>query len=241
MPTRHRINITGAAKECGEQPSTTTGERGNKLLRLVDYLPQLFLAWSIQLMGVVSPGPSVALILRVAMSQGRLPSLVTALGVACGSIILSLGTVLGMVSIFAQIADLMTVVRWIGAAYLAWLAYKAFRSAARPLALDLKEVPQQGPWRTGLTGFFLQISNPKAIFFWLAIAGVGGLADAPWPVIAIFVVGAFINSFAGHGGYALLLSSLPMRRAYARAKIWIEGSLGCFFLFASYKLATERA
>ena len=42
-----------------------------------DYLPQLFLAWSIQTMGVLSPGPSVALIIGVATGQGRLPSLVT--------------------------------------------------------------------------------------------------------------------------------------------------------------------
>ena len=76
--------------------------------------------------------------------------------------------------------------------------------------------------------------------FWLAVAGVGGVGDAPLPVIALFVAGAFVNSFAGHGGYALLLSAAPIRRFYARAHRWIEGALGCFFWFASVKLATAK-
>ena len=39
---------------------------------MTDYLPQLLLAWSIQWMGIVAPGPSVALILGVATKRGPL-------------------------------------------------------------------------------------------------------------------------------------------------------------------------
>ncbi|MCG6858710.1 MAG: LysE family translocator [Salaquimonas sp.] len=207
---------------------------------MTEYLPQFFLAWSIQLMAVASPGPAVVLILGVAVSRGRLPSLITAFGVACGAIVLSLATVLGIAAIFARVAELMTVVRMIGAGYLLWLAFKAFRNAARPGELDIVAVRRQSAWRTALAGFALQVSNPKAIFFWLAIASVGGAGDAPAPMIAIFVLGSFVNSFAGHGGYALLLSSGPVRRLYARSRRWIEGALGCFFLFAGYKIATAE-
>ena len=205
-----------------------------------DYLPQLFLAWSIQAVGIASPGPSVALILGVATGQGRAPSLITALGVACGSIVLSLATVIGIAAVLAQVAELMTVIRFAGAAYLAWLAYKAFRKAAHPPALDVEAVRRVSAWRTGLAGFLLQITNPKAIMFWLAIASLGGVGNAPLPVVALFVVGTFVNSFAGHGAYALLLSSGPVRRVYGRIQRWIEGALGCFFLFAGFKLATAK-
>ena len=205
-----------------------------------DYLPQLFLAWSIQAVGIASPGPSVALILGVATGQGRAPSLITALGVACGSIVLSLATVIGIAAVLAQVAELMTVIRFAGAAYLTWLAFKAFRKAAHPPALDVEAVRRVSAWRTGLAGFLLQITNPKAIMFWLAIAGIGGVGNAPLPVVVLFVAGAFINSFAGHGAYALLLSSGPVRRVYGRIRCWIEGALGCFFLFASFKLATAK-
>lgn len=209
-------------------------------MHLAEYLPQLLLAWSIQAMGILSPGPSVALILGVATSRGRLPSVVTAFGVACGSIVLAVATVAGVTAILAQVAELMTVLRFAGAAYLVWLAWKAFRNAALTPRLVVGKVGQDSVWRTGLAGFVLQISNPKAIMFWLAIASVGGVGDAPPPVVALFVAVAFANSFIGHGGYAMLLSSAPVRAAYARARRWIEAGLGCFFLFAGFKLATAR-
>ena len=75
---------------------------------------------------------------------------------------------------------------------------------------------------------------------WLAVASVGGVSGAPLPVIALFVAGAFVNSFVGHGAYALLLSSRPFRAGYLRARRVIDASLGTFFLFASAKLAMAR-
>lgn len=206
---------------------------------MTEYLPQLVLSWSIQFMGVVSPGPGIMLILSVAMGQGRLPSLITAFGIACASIILSSATVLGLAVILAETAELLTVVHYMGAAYLGWLAYKAFRTAARKPRLDQVAVTPRGPWRTGLTGFILQLSNPKAIFFWLAVASVGGVGNAPTSATILFIAGAFVISFVGHGGYALLLSSGPLRRAYERFRGWIEETLGCFFLYAGFKLATS--
>ncbi len=205
-----------------------------------DYLPQLLLAWSIQTMGIVAPGPSVMLILGVATGRGRLPAVVTAFGVACGSIVLATATVFGITAIFAEVAAFMTAIRFIGAAYLLWLAYKAFRNAVKVPELHLKQVPSLSAWRAGLTGFTLQITNPKAILFWLAIASVGGVGNAPAPAIALFIAGAFVNSFIGHGGYALLLSSGPVRRVYFRFRRWVEAALGGFFAVASYTLATSR-
>jgi threonine/homoserine/homoserine lactone efflux protein len=207
---------------------------------MAEYLPQLLLAWSIQLMGVISPGPSVMLILGVATGQGRMPALAAAFGVACGSIVLSSATVLGITAIFAGVAEIMTVVRLVGAVYLLWLAWKAFRNAAGAPKLTIARAPAASIGRTWLAGFMLQISNPKAIFFWLAIAGVGGVGKAPPPVVALFIAVAFANSFVGHGGYALLLSSRWVRALYFRFRRWVEGALGCFFVFAGFELATAR-
>lgn len=206
---------------------------------MTEYLPQLVLAWSIQFMGVVSPGPGIMLILSVAMSQGRMHSLITAFGVACASIILSTATVLGLAVIFAETAQLVTIVLYLGAAYLVWLAYRAFRDAAMKHPLGQINATSRSAWRTGLTGFFLQLSNPKAIFFWLAVASVGGIGNAPASATVLFIAGAFVISFVGHGGYALLLSSGPLRRAYERFRGWVEATLGCFFLYAGLKLATS--
>jgi threonine/homoserine/homoserine lactone efflux protein len=208
---------------------------------LSEYMPKLMLAWSIQLMGVISPGPSVMMILGVATSRGRGPAMTTAFGIACGSIILSTATALGVAVLFADIAVVMSVIRLVGAGYLFWLAYKAFGKAINPPPLSFGKAERGNIWKTAFSGFMLQISNPKAIFFWLAIASVGGIGDAPPLVIVLFVAVAFFNSFAGHGIYALLLSSAPVRNLLTRFRSGVESVLGCFFIFAGYKILTSKA
>lgn len=208
---------------------------------IADYLPALLAAWGVQLMGVLSPGPGVLMILGVATSSGRVPALVTATGISLASIILALATVAGISALLAQVSGALTVVRLAGSAYLAYLAYKAFRRCIAPPPIRVAPVPIRGLARLACAGFFLQISNPKALFFWLAIASLGGFFGAPLPVLAVFVAGAFVQSFIGHGGYALLLSSGPIRRGYGRAQRWIEGALGVFFSGFALKLATERS
>lgn len=204
------------------------------------HLQQLLPASSIQLTGGPSPGPSVAPILGVATSQGRAPALLTALGVTFGAVSLAIATVRGSGAVFAQAGDLMTVARLVGAGYLAWLAWSSFRKALSPPGLDPSRARSRSGLRNALAGFPLQIRNPMAIFFWLAVAALGNLQNAPVPVLAVFVLGAFINSFIGHGGYALLLSSGPVRRGYLHARRWIEAALGGFFAFAGFKPLTSE-
>jgi len=134
----------------------------------------------------------------------------------------------------------MTALRLIGATYLAYLAYGAFRKAAKPPQIKAATVAKARPWKHFTAGFLLQVTNPKAIVFWLAIASVGATQGGGAGIIALFVVGAFIVSFGCHGAWALLLSTSPVRRAYQNARAWVEGTLGVFFLFAAYKLATSR-
>jgi len=207
---------------------------------MIEYLPQLFLAWSIQLVGVLAPGPSVLLILGQATSHGRAAAVVTATGIACASIVFATATVLGFAVLFAQMAELMTLVRFIGASYLLFLAYKAFRTAVVLPPIDLKARITAPPLKTALIGFLIQLSNPKAILFWLAVAAAGGVGNAPPPIVLIFIAGAFFNSWAGHAGYALLLSSDPFRRGYLAGRRWVEGALGCLFAGFALRLATER-
>lgn len=207
---------------------------------ILDYLPALLAAWSVQLVGVLSPGPSVALLLGVGTAQGARAALLTCAGIASASIVLSLATVFGLTVVFAQLAEAMIVLKLLGAAYLAYLAWGAFRRAATLPPLPSPVSTRASAGRLARGGFLLQVSNPKAIFFWIAVASLGGLAGAPWPVVAIFVTGAFVNSFVGHAAWGLVFASPPVRRTYLRSRRWVEAALGGFFAFASVKLLTTR-
>ncbi|MEM7753112.1 MAG: LysE family translocator [Pseudomonadota bacterium] len=204
------------------------------------WLPNLLVGWGVQLLGVLSPGPGVALILTMATTRGRGAAVTTCLGIAMGAVILASAGVLGLAALLADIAFAMLVVKIIGAAFLAWLAWKSFGKMLTPGAALPTAPAESAAGGTVAVGLAMQLTNPKAILYWIAAAAVAGLETAPWPIIAIFLVGACVNSFLGHGLWAVALSSRMFLRLYAQARRWIEGALGAFFAFAAFKLATSR-
>lgn len=205
------------------------------------YLPGFLAAYAILVVAASSPGPAVAMLLGTATAQGRGPALLAALGIATGSVIINIGTLLGVGLILAEAAWAMQLLRLLGAAYLGWLAVMAFRKAAAARAVPVLDTPRRTPWRHFAAGFLLQITNPKAVVFWLAIAAVGATAGGGVLVHALFVAGAFAISFGCHAAWALVLSAAPVRRAYGRARRGIEASLGIFFALFALRLATDRS
>ncbi len=206
------------------------------MLELTPYLYGIVAAYAILMVGSLSPGPSVALLIGIATSQGRTPALCATLGIAFGSMTFNILTMLGVGLLLAQVAWALTVLRILGAAYLLWLAYGAFKRASHPPVLNPIVGNSRSLLNQFLVGYLLQVTNPKAMAFWLAISSVGAVDGASLTVKALFITGAFLVSFICHGAWAVLLSADAIRSAYARWRRWFELSLGCFFVYASYRL-----
>lgn len=207
---------------------------------LAPYLPGFIAAYAILLVGASSPGPSVALLIGIATDQGRAPALMATLGISLASVTLNTLTLLGVGLLISQAAWAMTGLRFLGALYLLYLAYGAFRKAVHPPVLRPMAAERKPMWRQFMAGYLLQVSNPKAIAFWLAIASVGAVAGAPLAVVVLFVLGAAVISFLCHGAWAVAMSAGPVRAIYARGRRWIEASLGVLFVFFAWKLATSE-
>lgn len=206
----------------------------------LQFLPAVLAAYAILLVGASSPGPAVAMLLGISMTQGRGPALITCLGIAVGSMTINILTMVGIGLILSQAAWAMSLLRVIGAAYLVWLAWGAFAKALNPPEVSVAATEVQVAPALFGKGYLLQVTNPKAIAFWLAIAAIGAVEGAPVTVVAAFVAGAFAISFSAHAVWALVLSSRPVRAAYASGRRWIEAGLGGFFTFAAFKLATAE-
>ena len=207
---------------------------------LLPYLPGFLAAYAILVVAATSPGPAVAMLLGISLSQGRGAALVATVGIALGSVTINIVTLLGVGLLLQQAAWAMQLLRLVGAGYLLWLAWGAFRKAASPNDLTPVAPGDGNVWRLFLMGYLLQVTNPKAIVFWLAIAAVGATQGGGAGIIALFVIGAFLISFVCHGAWAVLLSSAPFRRSYARLRRPVEAVLGGFFVLFAYRLATER-
>ena len=203
-----------------------------------EHLASLLLAIGIFSVGFISIGPNILAIIGTSMQRGRRHGVALALGVGTGSGIWATLTVAGLTALMTTYAGALMLLKIFGAVYLAWLALKAFRSAARPSA-------DTTPWAASgdnlyLRGLTIQMTNPKAALHWIAIVGIGIGADAPlWVGIAL-VVSTTALSILGHLAYAVTFSTRPVVDFYARARRWIETGLGVFFSVAAYKLATYR-
>lgn len=204
------------------------------------YVSGILLAYAAFAIGLFSPGPNIMSIIGTSMANSRPAGKSLALGIATGSFLWGTLTLLGLTSLLAFYASLMTIIKIAGACYLFWLAFKAFRSAGRSKRQELSSISLgNNHWAYYRRGLVIQMTNPKAAFTWIAVISLALDHAAPWWVGLSVIAGTSILSTVGHLTYAYAFSTQTMITAYRRARRWIEGLLGSFFTFAGYKLLTS--
>jgi len=115
---------------------------------------------------VLVPGPGVAAVVARALGGGFKGALPMVLGILAGDLVYFVFAVFGLAAIATWFGPIFIIVRWAGAAYLLYVAYKFW--TARPGAEQMKPRDEDG-WKTFLAGFSLTMGNPKTIVFYLAI------------------------------------------------------------------------
>lgn len=120
------------------------------------------------LLGAMSPGPSLAMVLKHSLAGGKLNGLATAWAHAAGIGIYACLSLLGLSIILHKAEWLFLTISYAGAAYLAYLGWKALRSPEGELQqLDRRDpVPLKVSARDG---FMISILNPKIAIFFTAL------------------------------------------------------------------------
>lgn len=186
-----------------------------------------------------SPGPATLAISGTAMQSGRRAGLVIATGILSGSACWGVAAGLGMSAIMLANAWVFEIVRYVGAAYLLYLAIRSLRRAISPG--DMVATAGAGDLRRlFFNGMLLHITNPKAILSWGAIYAIAlpagaGMAQV-WQLFAMLISVSLVVFL----GYGLLFSSPRIARGYARARRWFDGVFAMLFGAASLKVLTAR-
>ena len=115
---------------------------------------------------VLVPGPGVAAVVARALGGGFRGAFPMVLGILAGDLVYFVFAVFGLAAIASLFGPVFVIVRWAGAAYLLYIAYKFW--TAKPGAEQMKP-KNEGRWKTFLAGFSLTMGNPKTIVFYLAI------------------------------------------------------------------------
>jgi threonine/homoserine/homoserine lactone efflux protein len=181
----------------------------------------------VQLLAVISPGPSFLVTARTAVAGSRAEGLKVALGLGVGTVIWSSAALFGLSYVFAQFHWLFVAMKIGGALFLLWIAIQIFRHAKDPFVMTLREVEARGRSPL-LQGLLIQISNPKvAVFFGSIFIAMLPREVPPWMIVALIAV-VTMNEIVWYSLVALFFGAEPVRRGYLKAKSWIDCIVGLF-------------
>lgn len=156
-----------------------------------------FLAASVILS--LMPGPDNILVLTESLTKGQKNGVAISVGLASGVLIHTLAAATGLSIIIQKSAVAFSVIKYLGAAYMFYLAYKALKE--KQPEIELNEATRDSSssiFRLVRKGFLMNILNPKVSLFFIAFlpqfVSTGGMNITLQMIIlgVVFMVQALI-------------------------------------------------
>ena len=185
------------------------------------------------LLAVASPGPDFAIVLKQSLAHGRRTAIWTSLGVGAAILLHVTYSLLGLGLLISGSELWFTVVKFSGAAYLAWIGVQALRARPRQseemLEIGASVAPPSARAAFG-TGFLTNALNPKATLFFISLFAVVVSPQTPKLIQAGYGAWMAMATAAWFCLVAVLFTQTPVRRAFLRHGHWIDRVLGGLFL-----------
>jgi RhtB (resistance to homoserine/threonine) family protein len=184
------------------------------------------------LLAVASPGPDFAMVLRQSLAHGRRTAIWTSIGVGSAISLHVTYSLLGVGLLLKSSVVAFTVLKFAGAAYLAWMGVQALRTKPRALSAlhpsAAHVVPTIGAaWGTG---FLTNALNPKVTLFFLALFPVVVSPTTPKLIQAGYGLWLSLSTMLWFSLVSLLFTREKVRRSFLQHGHWIDRALGVVFL-----------
>jgi len=133
-------------------------------------LNEFLLLATAHLFAVASPGADFAIVIKNTLRCGKTTGLATAFGIGLGILVHMAYTLFGVAIILARSEWMFAIIKYAGAAYLLWFAYRSFQSrkidkspidTSSHIELNLLQAIRQG--------FVVNVLNPKVTLFFVAL------------------------------------------------------------------------
>src|SRR5436853_2062813 len=136
---------------------------------------------------VVSPGPGVLYTLAAALTKGSRASIAAAFGCTLGILPHLAAAMLGLAAVLHASAVAFAALKWCGVVYLLYMAWQTLRESGA-LAVDAR-IEARSSRRVIVTGFLINILNPKLSIFFLAFLPQFIEADEAHPLARMLELG----------------------------------------------------
>ncbi|MBF6328385.1 LysE family translocator [Nocardia transvalensis] len=200
--------------------------------------PLLFLLAAATLIAI--PGPNHLYITARSIAEGRRAGVASALGVETATLVHVVAAAAGLSALIAASATAFGVLRYLGAAYLLYLAYRTLRGG------DGDDGPVRSPRplrRVYVDGVLINLFNPKVVLFFLAFLPQFVDQQAGRVPLQIAVMGAvtaligvvsdlgYVLAAGTVGGWLRARPVFRRRQRYATGLIYL--TLGAIAAFAA--------
>ncbi|OGB81527.1 MAG: leucine efflux protein LeuE, partial [Burkholderiales bacterium RIFOXYC12_FULL_60_6] len=208
---------------------------------------------------ILLPGPNSLYVLSVATARGVRAGFQGAYGVFVGDTILLLCTALGAAGVLRTYPAMFMVVKYVGAAYLAWVGFNLLRAAlgglrvqsdvqasvsgaSSPVASSVATngAHLQRPFRRALV---ISLLNPKAILFLLSFFVQFIDTSYAHPEVPFLILSSILMTFSALYLSVLIVTGAKLAQGFAQRKklsAGLSSLVGGLFLWFGAKLATAN-
>ncbi len=187
---------------------------------------------------IVSPGTGVLYTLAAGLSRGARASVVAAFGCTLGIVPHMAAAILGLAALLHTSALAFQTFKWLGVAYLLYMAYAAWRERG---ALRVEQaIGARSALKVTIEGILINILNPKLSIFFFAFLPQFVAGDEAHPLAhmallsALFMALTFVV-FVGYGLFAATIREHVISRP--RVLLWMRRTFAAAFVALGARLA----
>jgi len=188
---------------------------------------------------VATPGTGVIYTLAAGLSRGARASVVAAFGCTLGIVPHALAAVTGLAAVMHTSAVAFQTVKYLGVAYLLYMAWATLREKGA-LAVDDSDTAPRSAWRVVWSAILVNVLNPKLTIFFVAFlpqfvpSGSGGAVGQMMWLSAVFMAVTFVV-FAAYGVAAAAVRSHIVSRPSVMT--WLRRAFAGSFVALGARLA----
>ena len=189
---------------------------------------------------VATPGTGAVYTIAAGLAHGRRPSLIAAFGCTLGVVPHMVAAITGLAALLNASAVAFQAVKWLGVAYLLFLAWQTVRDKS---AIDVEQASAPGsPWRVIRTAVLINLLNPKLTIFFFAFLPQfvpAGTSNAWLRMIGLSIafMGVTFAVFAVYGVFAATMRRQVLGRPTVVS--WLRRTFAFTYVALAGRLAVQ--
>jgi threonine/homoserine/homoserine lactone efflux protein len=187
----------------------------------------------------ISPGPAVLFVISQSLGGGASRGVWAALGIVSANVVWFTLSAVGLGAVLLAMGDWFFAVKWLGAAYLVYLAIKPFwRRLASYEGLPPGNLPQASALGVWTRAVALQLTNPKALMFFGALLPqfVRTDGDVAWQILILGAT-SVLSEFPVLALYAMLAGGASEAARGKRFALAIDVVIAALLIAAALGIA----